>query len=100
VWELADPKYRRPDLVVPWVAAAKSALSDRLCQCIPGFGIVIRKFVGWQLFSYWQLELFGSLMRNWVKPCLPGLLSFPDAWALVSHVKVLFGEKVWPQSTL
>jgi hypothetical protein len=41
VWELADPKYRRPDLVVPWVPAAKSALSDRLCQCIPGCGIVL-----------------------------------------------------------
>jgi hypothetical protein len=23
----------------------------------------IRKFVGWQLFSYWQLELFGSLRK-------------------------------------
>jgi hypothetical protein len=41
VWELADPKYRRPDLVVPWVAAAKSALSDRLCQCIPACGIIL-----------------------------------------------------------
>ena len=49
--------------------------------------------MGWQLFSYWQLELFGSLRRNWVKPCLLGLLSFPNAWALVSHVKVLFGAK-------
>ena len=41
VRELADPKYRRSDLVVPWVAAAKSALSDRLCQRIPGCGIVL-----------------------------------------------------------
>ena len=41
VWELADPKYRRPDLGVPWVTAAKSALSDRLCQCIPGCGILL-----------------------------------------------------------
>jgi hypothetical protein len=41
VWELANPKYRRPDLVVPWVAAAKSTLSDRLCQCIPGCRIVL-----------------------------------------------------------
>src|SRR6516225_3856556 len=39
VWDLADPKYRRPDLMVPWVVAGKSALSDRLCQCIPGCGI-------------------------------------------------------------
>src|SRR6516165_8093499 len=51
----------------------------------------IRKFVGWQLFSYWQLELFGGLRRSWVKPCLLGLLNFPGAWALVNHVKVLFG---------
>ena len=41
VWELADPKYRRPDLVVPWVTATKSALSDRLCQSVPGCGIVL-----------------------------------------------------------
>src|SRR5215469_6978757 len=51
----------------------------------------IRKFVGWQLFSYWQLELFGSVRKSWVRPCLLGLLSFPGTWALANHVNVLIG---------
>ena len=47
--------------------------------------------MGWQLFSYWQLELFGDLRTRWLKPCLLDLLSFPGPWSLVNRVKVLFG---------